>query len=353
MTPTTAPSPEVAPRITEVLREFRVRPFRPAWWAGGAHQQTIAGKYLRPALHVPLERERWETPDGDFVDIDFTLEPEGGRDAGGTPLVVVLHGLEGGARRRYALLAYRELARRGVRAVGLNFRSCSGEPNRLARSYHSGETGDLAFVVAKLQGRFPGRPLGALGFSLGGNVLLKFLGELGSEAPVAAAAAVSVPYDLAAGALSLEVSPMGKLYGWNFLRSLRRKALWKGKVISELVASEAIRSARTVREFDEVATAPLHGFRDAAQYYAECSSAAFLSRIAKPTLLLHSLDDPFQPAGVLPMRAIADNSALVSGVVERGGHVGFVEGSPHRPTFWAEAEAARFLAAALGANSGP
>jgi predicted alpha/beta-fold hydrolase len=338
--------------MTEVPHRFRVRPFHPAWWAPGPHRQTIAGKYLRQTVSVRLERERWNTPDGDFLDLDFTEEPAhaaAARDAP-APLVVVLHGLEGGSRRAYALLAYHELARRGARAVGLNFRSCSGEPNRLPRSYHSGETGDLAFVLARLMERFPERPIGALGFSLGGNVLLKFLGERGAGAPLAAAAAVSVPYDLAAGALSLEVSPMGRVYGWHFLRSLRRKVLGKAALLRESLPMDRVAAARTVREFDDVATAPLHGFRNAAHYYAECSSAGFLSRIAKPTLLLHARDDPFQPERVLPLRAMRDNPALVSGVVERGGHVGFVEGSPARPTFWAEPEAARFLAGALGAH---
>jgi predicted alpha/beta-fold hydrolase len=336
----------------DVLLGYRVRPFTPAWWAPGPNRQTIAGKYLRPAMHVQLRRERWETPDGDFLDLDFTPEPalQGGESRPDAPVVVVLHGLEGGARRRYALLAYQELARRGVRAVGLNFRSCSGEPNRLARTYHSGETGDLAFVLARLEERFPGRRLGALGFSLGGNVLLKFLGERGAASPVTAAAAVSVPYDLAAGALSLEVSPMGRLYGWHFLRSLRRKALRKAELIRAVVSIEDVATARTVREFDDVATAPLHGFEDAAHYYAECSSAGFLSRISTPTLLLHSLDDPFQPEGVVPLRTILGNPALLPAVVERGGHVGFVYGSPVRPSFWAEPEAARFLAVALGAG---
>ena len=333
---------------TELLRAFRVRPFTPAWWAAGPHLQTLAGKYLRPALDLPLTRERWETPDGDFLDLDFAPEPEGTDRA---PVAVVLHGLEGGSRRGYALLAYRELALRGVRAVGLNFRSCSGEPNRLARSYHSGDTEDLAFVLTRLALRFPERQLGALGFSLGGNVLLKFLGERGGASPLVGAAVVSVPYDLAAGALTLESSAMGRLYGWYFLRSLRRKARWKSALWGELVRLDEVLTARTIREFDELATAPLHGFRGADHYYAESSSAGYLSGITTPTLLLHSLDDPFLPPDIVPMAAIEGNAWLVSGIVERGGHVGFVQGTPNAPVFWAEQEAARFLAGALGAGS--
>jgi predicted alpha/beta-fold hydrolase len=336
----------------ERARSFRVRPFEPAWWAAGPHLQTIAGRFMRPELELPLERERWDTPDGDFIDLDFSAEPE---TANGSPapLVLLLHGLEGSARRAYAMGSYLELARRGVRAVGLNFRSCSGEPNRLPRAYHSGDTADLSFVLRRLQERFPGRPLGALGFSLGGNVLLKLLGERGAHAPVAAAAAVSVPYDLAAGAKCLEISAMGRLYAWHFLRMLRRKVHWKSSMLRERIALEAVLAARTLREFDDLATAPLHGFRDADHYYGESSSARFLTRIVIPTLLIHALDDPFQPREHVPFDAIEENPALIPAFVDQGGHVGFVEGAPRAPSFWAEEQAARFLASALGGRADP
>jgi predicted alpha/beta-fold hydrolase len=309
--------------------------------------QTFAGRFMRPELELPLERERWDTPDGDFLDLDFSPEPASANGSP-APVVVLLHGLEGSARRAYAMHSYLELARRGVRAVGLNFRSCSGEPNRLPRAYHSGDTADLSFVLERLQERFPGRPLGALGFSLGGNVLLKLLGEQGADARVSAAAAVSVPYDLAAGAKCLEISAMGRLYAWHFLRMLRRKMLWKSSMLRERIALEAALAARTLREFDDLATAPLHGFRDAAHYYGESSSARFLSRIVTPTLLIHSLDDPFQPSEYVPFDLIESNPALIPGFANAGGHVGFVEGEPRAPTFWAEQQAARFLASALG-----
>jgi hypothetical protein len=330
---------------------FTPRPFRPAWWAVGPHLQTIVGRYGRRRIEFPLARERWETPDGDFLDIDFAPEPDAPVGSkGDAPIVLVLHGLEGGSRRGYALLSYSELALRGVRAVGLNFRSCSGEPNRLARTYHSGDTGDLAFVLGELRRRFPDRRFGALGFSLGGNVLLKLLGEQGGDTAVLAAAAVSVPYDLAAGALCLEESWMGRMYGRFFLRSLRMKMRWKSEILRGKIALDDALAASTIREFDELATAPLHGFQSAAHYYAESSSARFLGRIVTPTLLIHSLDDPFLPQAFMPMDAIHGNPALIPALVEGGGHVGFVEGSPGSPSFWAEEQAAHFLAASLGAG---
>src|SRR5690606_12684394 len=183
------------------LPPYPPRPFRPAWWLPGPHAQTIAGRMLRLGRSFPLRRERIETPDGDFLDLDFTPAPREG-----APRVLLLHGLEGSARRGYALITYAELAAAGLQGVGLNFRSCSGEPNRLPRLYHSGETGDLRFVLDHLAERFPDVRRGATGFSLGGNVLLKLLGEEGEGARrwLETAVAISVPYDLAAGADHLE-----------------------------------------------------------------------------------------------------------------------------------------------------
>ncbi len=328
---------------------FRPRPFLPAAWLPGPHAQTIAGRVLRPADPVALRRERLDTPDGDFLDLDFTAA---GPDAPAAPLVVLLHGLEGSARRGYALGSYRGLTRLGLRAVGLNFRSCSGEPNRTARFYHSGETEDLRFVLARLRERFPDAPLGAIGFSLGGNVLLKYLGEEGDAAPstLSAAAAVSVPYDLARSADLMAKSFMGRFYTSLFLRTLREKAAAKEALLRDRCDLEALAAARTFREFDDAATAPLHGFRDAADYYRRSSCAGFVERIRVPTLLLQAADDPFLPVAAFPRAAAAANPLVTAVVTPRGGHVGFIGGTPWRPVLWAEAEAARFLAETLAGN---
>lgn len=336
------------------MSEYTVRPFRPAWWLGGPHAQTIGGRFLRERNGVPLRRERLDTPDGDFLELDFAELPgaEWTEPRRTDPVVLVLHGLEGSAGSGYVLQTLRELAARGLRGVALNFRTCGGEMNRLPRFYHSGETGDVAWILDHLAERFPGAPLGAVGFSLGGNVLLKHLGERGAEARVAAAAAVSVPFDLGAGARALERG-VGRLYVGLFLRSLRRKYRRKRELIGEALDARRVLSARTFREFDDAATAPLHGFRDADHYYASCSSARFLEAVRVPTLLLHSADDPFLPAEALPRAAVEGNPALVDGFTGRGGHVGFVGGpGPWAPEFWAEAEAARFLAERLGVVRG-
>lgn len=317
--------------------------FRPAWWLPGPHAQTLGARILRTRRGVSFRRERVELPDGDFLDLDWPVA-DGCRDAPDpAPLVVVLHGLEGSARSTYAVEAYRALARVRLAAVGLNFRSCSGELNRLPRLYHSGDTGDLAYVLGLLRRRFPERRIGALGFSLGGNVLLKFLSESSDGVP-SAAAAVSVPYDLGAGADHIERG-FGRLYRRYLVRKLQRKVRAKALTLRGRVDVARVIAARTFRDFDGAGTAPLHGFRDADDYYARSSSRHSLADIRVPTLLVHALDDPFLPAVAVPSgTTIASNACLRSAVVAHGGHVGFVAGSPWRPVFWAEQRAARFLA---------
>lgn len=329
---------------------FRVRPYRAPWWLRGAHAQTISGKFLRPDPGIALRRERLELADGDYLDLDLATPPS--EDA---PIVLVLHGLEGSTRRRYMLVTYRELLARGLRPIGLNFRSCGGEPNRLPRFYHSGDTDDVRHVIGHLTDRFRGVPMGAIGFSLGGNVLLKYLGEegVGAGERLRAAVAVSVPFDLTAGAATLERGLMGRVYTEYFLRNLRRKVRAKARILDGHVDVHATLRARTLRAFDDAATAPLHGFAGSDDYYRRSSSAPYLERIRIPTLLLQAEDDPFLPADAIPRDAIARNPHLVAGFTERGGHVGFIAwsdapGDPRRRLrFWAEEEAARFLAAQL------
>ncbi len=327
-------------------KRFSVRPFRPAPGLRNPHAQTIGGRYLRRAEGVPFRRERLETPDGDFLDLDFGEAPGVSWEDATTPTVVILHGLEGSARSGYVTQTMRELAACGVRAAAMNFRTCGGETNRLARFYHSGETGDLGFVLRQFSERWPEAPLGAAGFSLGGNVLLKYLGETGEGALPRAAVAVSVPFDLGAGAASMERG-MGRVYTARFLRTLRAKYEVKRTLIGDAVDDRRVLAARTFREFDDAATAPLHGFRDADHYYTASSSAHYLAGIRVPTLLLHSADDPFLPANAIPRAAARENPFITAAFTEHGGHVGFVAGTPWAPEFWAEAEAARFLGGKL------
>lgn len=327
---------------------FSLRPFRPAWWLPGAHGQTIGGRALRRVRGPSWTRERFPTPDGDFLDVDFS-EPLSGGSRDSSPIVLLLHGLEGSSESGYMVEAARSCGRYGLRAAALNFRGRSGAPNRRPRAYHAGETGDLGFIMTALHERAPNAPLAAIGFSLGGNVLLKYLGEsgAGSGSPLAAAAGISVPFDLAAATARMERG-MGVLYARFFLRSLREGVRAKAREGELVYDAAAALEARTLRDFDEIVTAPLHGFRNAADYYERCSSLPFLSTIRIPTLLLQAKDDPFHPVSPEENNAVRGNPWLHAGFVERGGHVGFVGGvTPLSPFFWAEAEAVRFVATQL------
>jgi uncharacterized protein len=286
--------------------------------------------------------ERWDTPDSDFVELHrLSAEP-------GAPRLLVLHGLEGTVRSHYAQGLLNEAARRGWGADLLIFRSCGSEMNRTRRFYHSGETTDTAFVLERISREFPASPLGLAGVSLGGNVLLKFLGEKGSDLrpQVKAAAAISVPFDLSRSARRINRG-LSRLYQRFFLNSLRRKAQQKAERFPDLAPVSGIAGLRTLEEFDNLITGPLHGFKDAQDYYERSSSLPWLRGIKLNTLLLSAIDDPMLPPEVLEeAREIAtQNPALRLEFVERGGHAGFVTGSlPWRPFYYAEFRVGEFFA---------
>ncbi len=322
------------------MRFQPTRPFAPAPGLANEHAQTIYASLARPTHAPTVRRERRELPDGDFVDLDTFDGPRG------APHVVALHGLEGSSQAGYVTAILRGAAERGWGATALNFRSCSGEPNRLARSYHSGDIHDALLVLEEVRARVTG-PLFAVGFSLGANVLCRLLEEQGEKAPVDAAASVSAPYDLDACCRKLDgPGPFHLLYRERFLRSLKQKARAKLKRFPGAFDGKAMEAARTIRAFDDSVTAVLHGFRDAAHYYAEASSGPRLGAIRKPTLLLSAADDPMLEAPVIPPGA-TDNALLSVVLTERGGHVGFVGGRVHRPDFWAEAQVLEFFASVM------
>jgi predicted alpha/beta-fold hydrolase len=290
-----------------------------------------------------LRRERVETPDGDFVDLDWLDGPAR------APLLLVLHGLEGSAQSHYVIGLLDEAGARGWRGLVLNFRSCSGDLNRLPRFYHSGDTGDLHHIVALLGHREPDVRLGAVGISIGGNVLLKWLGEQEFEAPkpLAGAVAISVPFDLGASARVLDRGFARAVYTANFLRTMKHKARAKAARYPGFVDLEAMGRARTFAQYDRAVTAPLHGFADEIDYWTRASSGPYLARIRRPTLLINALDDPFVPVASLPdPRRLP--SCVQTEFPRRGGHVGFLEGRwPWKVRGWAERRAAEFLASVL------
>jgi len=302
--------------------------FRPAWWLPGPHLQTIYPSLLRRRHHPELTRERIELPDGDFVDLDWT-------SGDGRALVLVLHGLEGSLESHYTGGILTALHAAGYRAALMYFRGCSGGPNRLARSYHSGDTADLREVLARLAARNEQRPLAVIGYSLGGNVLLKALGEGAGMEAVRTAVAVSVPFDLDRAARRLDQG-FSRVYQRYLLRKLRRSYRAKLPLHALPVAGERLDALDTFRKFDDAITAPLHGFRDVDDYYGRSSSRQYLRAITIPTLILHAVDDPFIPADAIPA-ADELGPGVTLELARRGGHVGFVAGDlPFRPRYWLE-----------------
>ena len=314
-----------------VARHGQVIPachFAPAPWLPGPHLPTIWASACRRPPAIALEFERVELADGDFVDLAWTPAHAG-------PCVLVLHGLEGSHHSTYARAILAALAAHGYRGVLMQFRGCSGEPNRLARSYHSGDTGDVAEVAALIAARHGRAPFAALGYSVGGNVLLKWLGERGADHPLITAVAVSVPFDLAACASRLDQGA-SRLYQWRLLRSMQAKFAAKFRLRPAPLAVQDVSGLSTFWRFDDAVTAPLHGFRDAVDYYTRSSSRAFLGRIAIPTLILHAEDDPFVPASAIPT-ALELAPPVTLELAPHGGHVGFVAGRvPGRAHYWLE-----------------
>jgi len=310
--------------------------FKPAWWCRGPHAQTLWARLVRRAPRVALRRERLELPDGDFIDLDWTTH-------GGGPIVIVLHGLEGSSDSPYARGILRAIDSRGWRGVVMHFRGCSGEPNRLPRSYHSGDTGDLVYLVETLRRREPRTPLATVGYSLGGNVLLKWLGKSGEQAPLRAAVAVSVPFVLSHAAERLQRG-FSRIYQWQLLHSLRDSVETKRRRMMLPLKITDLSALRSFRDFDEHVTAPLHGFDGADHYYAVSSSRQYLEAIAVPTLILHALDDPFMTERTIPRPEELSGHVILE-LSRRGGHVGFVSGTwPWRSRYWLEERIPAYLA---------
>lgn len=320
--------------------------FRRAWWLRNPHAQTIWGRVVRRPPRVATSVEVLATDDGDSLELHHLAAT-----SAAAPHVLLLHGLEGSRHSHYVGGLLHQASARGWGATLLVFRGCGDAPNTARRFYHSGETSDLDFVFRTLRSRWVRAHWLLAGVSLGGNVMLKWLGERGddSKSLVAAAAAVSVPFDLEAGARRIAEGPF-RIYDRSFLRSLRRKALTKAARIPGLLDGSAAARARTLFEFDDCVTAPVHGFASAHDYYSRSSSIRFLPRIRVATLLLSAADDPFLPPAVLQdVQRIADeNSCLSPEFHSHGGHVGFVQGPwPWRADYYAERRVFAFFDQAL------
>jgi uncharacterized protein len=329
----------------------RVPSYRPAWFVPGRHLRTLWGKFVRRRPRVPMAIERWTTPDDDVLFVHRL------RGSQASPLLVLLHGLEGSPDSHYARGVLARAHALGWSAAAIVFRTCGGQMNHTRRFYHSGETTDLDFVISRLTSEDPAAAIVLAGFSLGGNVVLKWLGERGSDVPTAvcAAAVVSVPYDLARGSRYINRG-FARVYERHFLRSLVRKASEKRQRFPDIAPEVDLRTLRTMWDFDNAVTAPVHGFRDATEYYSRSSSLGWLERIRTPTLLVSAADDPFLPREVLDeVRAAAQaNDALECEFLDYGGHVGFIAGNlPWRPLYWAEWRVMDFLSSKLPQSAVP
>lgn len=290
--------------------------FKPAWYLANSHLQTLWPFLFRNRHFPAIKNERLELPDGDFIDLVWT-DAESDK-----PIVVILHGLEGSYRSHYIPGLLRYLQSAGFRCVVMHFRGCGGEPNRLDRAYHSGDTDDIAYLVECLKIREPQTPVYAVGISLGGNVLLKWLGQSGDSNPLNAAVAVSVPFQLDICADTLN-SGIARLYQYYLLRSLVNNTMRKFADRTAPFDLQRIAKIKSLREFDDVVTAPLHGFDSAAHYYAVSSSRQYLHAIERPTLIIHAQDDPFMTPQVIPQEHELSTSTTLE-LSKKGGHVGFI-----------------------------
>lgn len=291
-------------------------------WLPGGHLQTIYAALLAPRPRIIYKRERWDTPDGDFIDVDCL------DTSGDGPLVVIFHGLEGSSRSHYALALMEQLQHIGWRGTVPHFRGCGGKPNRLPRAYFAGDSTEIGWILHRLRTQHPDRPLCAAGFSLGGNALLKWLGEQGDNARtlIDAAVAVSAPMDLHAAGDALDRDGFNLIYRTHFLRTLKRKALEKLDRFPRLFDRDAVGKVTTLRAFDNLVTAPLHGFRDTSDYWTKASSKPGLITIGVPTLIINARNDPFLPYHALPKREEVSASVTLD-FPEQGGHVGFLSGA--------------------------
>ena len=322
--------------------------FQPSRLFRSTHLQTVYPSFAGRVSSLPRTRERFELLDGDFVDLDWAGEEFTKQD--NPRIVLILHGLCGSSSSNYVLGLQRQLLNQGVASVAMNFRGCSGEPNRLLRAYHSGETSDMNEVFQNLVIRFPTASFASVGYSLGANAMLKWLGEMGSSSPLAAAVAVSSPYDL--GLSTVRISRgVSDLYQRHLVKGLvgyvesklvyyQRQNEWDK--YHELRGLGSLVAAKTFVDFDDLITAPLFGYDSAEHYYEQCSSLPFLAEIKTPSLLIHAMDDPFVHPEAIPT---ADH--LAAGTVlelsDLGGHVGFVSGSVFKPVFWLDQRIPEFL----------
>ena len=307
--------------------------FNPPFFLRNAHLQTLLPVFLRRETRLPYQRERLELEDGDFLDLDWLRAP-------GSDLAILSHGLEGSSREATICGIARALQRAGWNVLAWNYRGCSGELNRLPRLYHSGATADLALVIEHAARRFS--RIALIGLSLGGNLVLKYLGEARPHSAVACAVAISAPVDLAASARALDQRRTNRLYLRRLIATLVRKVRAKAKHFPEQIDASQIKGIHGFADFDGRFTAPVHGFRNASDYWTRCSSRQFLPTITVPTLVLSARDDPFLTPDCFPSEEAEASAYVFLEAPHTGGHLGFCESLSGEQS-WAERRVLQFL----------
>lgn len=314
----------------QVGTQYRPLPkFTPAIGLQNAHLQTILAKYLAPRHAIQSTVEMLQLPDGDEIQLNWSLNTA---DLS-KPLVVLLHGLEGNANSHYIRGMFHRLQAEGFAVVLMHFRGCNGVANKLPRAYHSGDTADFSYVLQQCRSRFANRCLLAIGFSLGGNVLVKYCGETAAQNLLSGAVAICAPLALAPSSdrINQGFSKVYQRYLLGRLKGTMQRKLAAHAGFPLNLRSADIDNIRSIRQFDDMLTAPLHGFRDAEHYYHSCSGLNFLAAVQCPLLLIHALDDPFLAPAVIPQQVPPHVQLHLS---QYGGHVGFLSGTPWRPTYW-------------------
>jgi len=308
--------------------------FKPAWWLANPHLQTLWSSFFRSLPEIDLHNIRLELDDGDFLDLVVT-------DIQDKPLVIILHGLEGSLESHYIKPLIKTLDDAGYGVCFVHFRGCSEELNRLPRSYHSGDTADLQTIVQYMKNNYKQGVFAVIGFSLGGNIVLKWLGEQGAKAITQTAIAISVPFTLSHAGERLEKS-FSRVYQKHLLTRCQKKYKQKSSLLKMPIEADA-QQLNTFYTFDDQITAPLHGFKNADDYYQQCSSRQFLKDIKKPTLILHAKDDPFMWEYTVPNDDELSSSIKLE-LSDTGGHVGFIAGkNPFNPLYWVDKRIVEWL----------
>ncbi len=315
--------------------------FQPARGLGNPHLQTLLPTLYRRFNDVKFIPQTLELDDGDFVDLAWTEKPLNSK-----PIVIIFHGLAGSMHSPYARGMMKAVQQQGWTGVLMHFRGCSGRHNRLARSYHSGDTGDARFLLNWLGQHYPDSSLAAIGYSLGGNMLLKLQAELAEHSPLQAAVSVSAPMQLNVSAAVLN-SGFAQLYQWVLIRALKQQLASKLDLFDypQLInfQHKNLHEIKNFWQFDNQITAPLHGFKDVHDYYRQSSARQYLTGISRNTLIIHALDDPFMDETIVPTAEELSSSTTLE-LSTHGGHVGFISGNPVKPVFWLEQRIPEYLA---------